>query len=179
MGRARRAVKKEKINKIKVIFILVCIFIIGITFYMIHDIQNKIDLNDNSMSIEDRNEDENSENIEIEKTEDTEEVIIENTVPFEELSEEEKKEIDQKLSSKENTVINESTLPAKPAITDKKQKAIELVKKKWGDDDTINVVFDHVNENEEYIVAVRDKSTATVKYYFKVNLDKETVEVDY
>ena len=63
-------------------------------------------------------------------------------------------------------------------MTDEKQKAIELVKEKWGKDDTVNYVFDYVNENGEYVIAVKDRASATVKYYFRVNLETESVELD-
>ena len=57
------------------------------------------------------------------------------------------------------------------------EKAISIVKKEWGADNSVDFVFDHV-ENDEYIVAVKDRSTATVKYYFRVNLETKTVEMD-
>lgn len=63
--------------------------------------------------------------------------------------------------------------------TDKKQDAIALVKEKWGEDSTVTFRCDSVSSNGEYIIAVVSKETATVKNYFKVNLDTKTVEVDY
>ena len=77
-----------------------------------------------------------------------------------------------------NETISESSKPAIPGVTDEKQKAIELVKKQWGQDDTVNYVFDYVNENGEYVIAVKDKVSATVKNYFRVNLTTQTVELD-
>lgn len=63
--------------------------------------------------------------------------------------------------------------------TDKKQEAIELVKKEWGEDSTVSFRCDHVTENGEYMIAVTSLETATVKNYFKVNLENKTVEVEY
>lgn len=63
--------------------------------------------------------------------------------------------------------------------TDKKQDAIALVKEKWGEDSTVTFRCDSVSSNEEYIIAVVSKETATVKNYFRVNLATKTVEVDY
>ncbi len=63
--------------------------------------------------------------------------------------------------------------------TDKKQDAIALVKEKWGEDPTVTFRCDSVSNNGEYIIAVVSKESATVKNYFKVNLEKKTVEVDY
>ncbi len=63
--------------------------------------------------------------------------------------------------------------------TDKKQQAINLVKEKWGDDDTVTFRCDSVNSKGEYVIAVVSKETASVKNYFKVNLNTKTVEIDY
>lgn len=63
--------------------------------------------------------------------------------------------------------------------TDKKEEAINLVKAKWGEDDTVSFRCDSVTANGEYIIAVVSKDSASVKNYFKVNLEKQSVEVDY
>lgn len=63
--------------------------------------------------------------------------------------------------------------------TDKKQQAIDLVKEKWGEDDTVTFRCDSVNSKGEYVIAVVSKETATVKNYFKVNLNTKSVEIDY
>ena len=63
--------------------------------------------------------------------------------------------------------------------TDKKQEAIDLVKQTWGEDDTVTFRCDSINSKGEYIIAVVSKQSATVKNYFKVNLNTKTVEIDY
>lgn len=63
--------------------------------------------------------------------------------------------------------------------TDKKQQAIDLVKQKWGEDDTVTFRCDSVNSKGEYVIAVVSKETASVKNYFKVNLNTKLVEIDY
>ena len=63
--------------------------------------------------------------------------------------------------------------------TDKKQDAIALVKEKWGEDSTVTFRCDSVSSNGEYIIAVVSKESASVKNYFKVNLQTKTVEIDY
>lgn len=63
--------------------------------------------------------------------------------------------------------------------TDKKQDAIALVKEKWGEDESVTFRCDSVSNNGEYIIAVVSKDSASVKNYFKVNLETKTVEVDY
>ena len=111
----------------------------------------------------------------------------ENTVIGQDNSVEENSVVNETANEVENTalnnttqniVIHENVTPSQPAVTDKKQKAIELVKKECGNDKTVNYVFDYINENGEYVVAVKDKTSATVKYYFRVNLETETVELD-
>ena len=163
-----RREKKNKIN-LKIWVPIICMIIVGITFYMIHDIQNKIEKIDdqnitnpeeNAVANEVEEENNQPENIAQEETNNA----IENT--------------NTNSSSSTNTNINQNSAPAQAGVTDQKQKAIELVKKEWGKDDTVNFVFDHVGENGEYVVAVKDRASATVKYYFRVNLETEQVELD-
>lgn len=168
---ARRE-KKSKIN-LKIWVPVICIAVVGVTFYMMYDIQNKIDkmegqnaINQSENEIID-NETNHEENIT------NQDVVNETTNTTENIS---SNNISNNTTS--NKINNQTSNQSQPGITDKKQKAIELVKKKWGKDDTVNYVFDYVNENGEYVVAVKDKATATVKYYFRVNLETETVELD-
>ena len=59
--------------------------------------------------------------------------------------------------------------------TDKKEQAINLVKKNWGDDNT--VLFDcYVNSNDEYIVTVSSTSGKVISYY-KVDLEKGKIDL--
>lgn len=168
MGRARRE-KKNK-NKLKVWLPIVCIIVLAIITYVIYNIKN-------NESEQQQNIDENSQNIETEVKEENiaeENIIIENDEPNE-ITNTEENTSSKNTTSSTNT---QSSTPAQPGITDKKQKAIELVKKEWGEDDTVSYVFDYVNENGEYVIAVKDKSSATVRNYFRVNLETETVELD-
>lgn len=171
MSRARRE-KKSKANW-KIWVPIICVIVVGVTFYMIYDIQNKIEKMDPS---DNRNAKENTVvNESVEQNDVIEENVIENNVENEIHN-----ETDNTASNSSNTTntANQSSAPAKPAVTDEKQKAIELVKEKWGKDDTVNYVFDYVNENGEYVIAVKDRASATVKYYFRVNLETESVELD-
>lgn len=100
--------------------------------------------------------------------------------------------IENKVNEETNTTITEpntgtAVVPSSviyetnpdAAATDKKQEAIELVKKEWGEDSTVSFRCDHVTENGEYRIAVISKETASVKNYFTVNLQNKTVEVEY
>ena len=63
--------------------------------------------------------------------------------------------------------------------TDKKQEAIKLVKELWGDDNTVTYRCDSITSDGKYIIAVVSLETASVKNYFKVDLNTKQVEVDY
>lgn len=63
--------------------------------------------------------------------------------------------------------------------TNQKQEAINLVRQHWGEDNSVTFTCDSVTSKGEYIIAVISKDTASVKGYFKVNLETKTVEVDY
>ena len=180
MGRARRA-KKESYGW-AIVLVLVCIFVVGGTFYMLFDIKSKvgnIKKSDNTISnnvIENNISDENNEQNIKNETNAVENIVsneIDNTANVV------SNIVENKISS--NNTVKNNTIPDKPAIpavTDDKQKAIDLVKKEWGNDDTVSFVFDYINENGEYVVAVKDKSSATVKNYFRVNIKNGNVELD-
>lgn len=68
---------------------------------------------------------------------------------------------------------------ANHGTTDKKQQAINLVKQKWGEDNTVTFRCDSVTSEGEYIIAVVSTQTASVKNYFRVNLAHETVVIEY
>lgn len=63
--------------------------------------------------------------------------------------------------------------------TDKKQEAINLVKNYWGEDSDATYRCDYVDSNGEYIIAVSSIQTASVKGYFRVNLEKKSVDIEY
>lgn len=156
---ARREKKNNTNSKIGIA--IICVIIVIMIGYAIYSMQNKnsekgVENNTNTVEIE-----ENIVNEELENENEVEENTVENN-----------------NITNENTVTNQVTTPTEVGVTDQKEKAIELVKEKWGKDDTVNYVFDYVNENGEYVVAVKDKASATVKNYFRVNLETKTVELD-
>lgn len=55
-------------------------------------------------------------------------------------------------------------------------KALELVKKEWGEDDTVYYTIDN-QSNNIYIISVRSKSSTAVLTEYEVNIEKETVVV--
>ncbi len=63
--------------------------------------------------------------------------------------------------------------------TDKKEEAINIVKNMWGEDNTVTYRCDSVTSDGKYIIAVVSTQTASVKNYFKVDLNTKTAEVDY
>lgn len=63
--------------------------------------------------------------------------------------------------------------------TNKKQEAINLVKIQWGEDDSVTFSCDSITSDGIYIIAVTSKERAVVLSYFRVDLDKKTVTVDY
>lgn len=85
------------------------------------------------------------------------------------------------VQTENTTAVNDvkNAYEADLGTTDKKQEAIELVKKTWGEDSSVVFRCDSVSADGKYIVAVVSLDTASVKNYFKVDLNTKTVEVDY
>lgn len=175
MGRARR--QKENKSGLKIWLPIICIIIVAITFFMIHDIQTKIKQQQNQNVIN------QVENTQVIKNETIDENVVEENKIEDSENEISTNSIQNTSTSNTNMISNNTSKNTTnqsngAGITDKKQKAIDLVKKEWGEDNTVDYVFDYVNENGEYVIAVKDRASATVKYYFRVNLETETVELD-
>lgn len=86
----------------------------------------------------------------------------------------------------ETTVLKQNTgsqiyenSDSKVGSTSEKQKAVNLVKAQWGEDNTVSFQCDHVTSDGEYVVAVSSLSSAKVLNYFRVNVEDGTVEVEY
>lgn len=61
---------------------------------------------------------------------------------------------------------------------DKKEKAIEIVKKDWGEDSTVNFICEGQNAKGEYIICVREKSTTRAIFWYYVDVDNGTFTTD-
>ena len=145
-----------------IIIVIICCFTLGkkdnkneneVTNEIVNEIENEV-----SNEITNNVENEVETNTAVENK--VEEVVIENVIEVE----------PQGTIYETNSDIG---------TTDKKQEAINLVKEKWGEDDTVTFRCDSITNDGEYIIAVISSQSATVKNYFKVNLETETVEVDY
>lgn len=162
-------------KKIKIWLPILCIVIVAITFYMIHDVQNKIETVNQLKEYEVADSQNTIQNQDV-----VTENLVENAVVEKETTNQVQNTMTNTVNVTNTTNTNKpiSDAPAIPAVTDQKQKAIELVKKEWGADNSVDFLFEYINENGEYVVSVKDKATATVKYYFRVNLETKTVELD-
>lgn len=170
----------KKWMKMKIILPVVCVIVVAVTFILLFDMKGKTEQASN----------ENQNNV-------TEENIIPENVTTQNTTlivEDEDDEIDENTSKNEivdGSVLSNTTLPENVVKEEvmsndddeysenKQEKAVELVKKHWGTDNSVYYTNESVKSAEEYIVAVRDKSTTEVKHYFKVNISKGTVVIDY
>ena len=142
----------------------ICILVVGITFYMIFDIQNKVEeKNYGTENIADNDEEIEEENITDSNTANVEDEEVENNT-----TEADNTVEDDNLMSEEDKSANSN-----------QEKAINLVKEYWGEDSSVYFTNEGTNSKGEYIVAVRQKTSTTVDDYFKVNIETEEVEVDY
>lgn len=151
-------------NILKYAFPIICVIIVIVAFYMIFNIRSRVDdelynTNDIADNTEVENyavENETENEVENEVTNDTANETVENT------------------SNVQNVLIEEEDI--EEGSTAKKQEAINLVKKQWGEDNTVSFRCETVNSKGEYVVAVVYEGT--VKAYFNVNLETKSVEID-
>lgn len=137
----------------------ICIFVVAITFFMLFDMQNKIEKEKYGVENIDSSDETNT---------------IQNLVNTNVSDIENKNEVNN-IIEEEHVVDEEEDKFSKT----KQEKAIDLVKEYWGEDSTVYFTNEGINSNGEYMVAVRKKTSTTVEDYFKVDIEKETVEIDY
>lgn len=167
----------KKWMKMKIILPVICVIVVAVTFILLFDMKGKTEQASN----------ENQNNI-------TEENIVPENVTTQNTTLIVKDEDDENTSKNEiidGSVLSNTTLPENVVKQEvmsneedeysgnKQEKAVELVKKHWGTDNSVYFTNESVKSADEYIVAVRDKSTTEVKNYFKVNISTGTVVIDY
>ncbi len=158
---------KKKIAIIMICIILVVISVLAV-FLSKKDINNNNTINNEIM-----------ENKIVENETDIENIAEENTIqnkivePVEPI----RTELNTGTSVVPSSAIYETNSDI--GTTDKKQEAINLVKNYWGEDADATFRCDYVDSNGEYIIAVSSLQSASVKGYFRVNLEKKTVDIEY
>ena len=58
---------------------------------------------------------------------------------------------------------------------DDKEKAIEIAKEDWGEDDSVSFKFDRIDSKGNYIVVVRDKATTNALKWYTIDVEEEKV----
>lgn len=166
--------KKVKIIISIILVIIVCI----ICFFTFKNLTKTEEINSDIQN------DVIDKNITEENIIDENEIEPENIIDEEnEVKQEEEKETpNNKLEKNSTEVVPSSSVYESDSdigTTNKKQEAIDLVKEKWGEDSSVDFRCDSVTTNGEYIIAVLSIESATVRNYFRVNLENKTVEIDY
>lgn len=116
-----------------------------------------------------------------------ENILKENEIKPENIAEENKveNEVVEPVQTEPNTgtsVVPSSAIyesNSDVGTTDKKQQAIDLVKNYWGEDSDATYRCDYVDSNGEYIIAISSIQSASIKGYFRVNLENKTVDIEY
>jgi len=102
--------------------------------------------------------------------------------------------VDNKIENKqENTIENEQEIEKNEDITEKKleenivedksdepktdlEKAIDIVKEDWGEDNSVYFAQDGQNSKGEYIICVRESDTTNALAWYTVNVTEGTFE---
>ena len=91
--------------------------------------------------------------------------------------------VENKTENEENNIINndvtntiENIEQEEIVIKTDLDKAIDLVKKDWGEDNTVYFAQDGKTEKGEFIICVRDNETTGARAWYSVNVEAGTVE---
>lgn len=117
----------------------------------------------------------------------TDENVIENNIRMENaitnvITESTENLIENSITSNETSIIKNEVIDDVNGTTNyssetSKQKAIDLVKKDWGKDDSVYFYLDEEMGNGKYVVSVRNKTTTSVVVWYNVDLKNNKVEI--
>ena len=79
-------------------------------------------------------------------------------------------------SNIQNTGTSSSTETFEEEPKTAEEKAINIVKKDWGEDKSVDIAVDGMDNNGNYIVAVRNSETTEAKAFYTVNVQKGTFD---
>jgi hypothetical protein len=158
---------RKIIRRLLRIIPLLCVLAVVALFYMLFDMQNKIEDSDYNVDINDYAENETETN------------TLNNSYVLDESDGEVM--ANEIVTNDSNSLVSNPTIPnvvsatdVTNGTTDKKLKAEEIVANDWGEDDGVS--FDcYVNSAGEYIVGVTDIQSGKVLTYYLVNLDTEEI----
>lgn len=83
----------------------------------------------------------------------------------------------------DNTIENSTTNDTNNVETnvaqtgeEDRQKAIDMAKKEWGEDDSVSFKIDEQTEDGKFVVSVVDKNTTKVIFWYAVDVKNNTIE---
>lgn len=162
--------KKFKYYFLRSLPIILIVLIIA-TFVMIADMQEKVD------EMYEYNEDEEVNTVVINKDNGTVTDTVENEVTNEVLNEIKNEVVSNVtvIEKSPDTMSNEDR--EQVVTTDNKQKAVDLVKAKYGTG--MNYFCDSVLASGEFVVAAKMPGSSTVSAYYKVNIETGKITLMY
>lgn len=162
--------KKFKYYFLRSLPIILIVLIIA-TFVMIADMQEKVD------EMYEYNEDEEVNTVVTNKDNGTVTDTVENEVTNEVLNEIKNEVVSNVtvIEKSPDTMSNEDR--EQVVTTDNKQKAVDLVKAKYGTG--MNYFCDSVLASGEFVVAARMQGSTTVSAYYKVNIETGKITLMY
>lgn len=171
------------INKklVIIVTIITTMVVTGIVYFsLIREDENQYTFSEQTVENQVKNEIQ-SDNIIYKNTieEDVAQDVEKQEKKTEKIENEEKEELDKNKVSESTTNKEKEEKKDNDSKLTGEDKAIELAKKQWGEDD--NTVYYYVEEqvsDNVYIISVRDQATTQDLSTFKVNISKETVEKD-
>lgn len=109
-----------------------------------------------------------------------EENIIENEVQEENVATLEnaikESETQANIQGEEETQVNEENQESEESTENYSEKALELAKKEWGEDDSVYYTIDNQADNI-YNISVRSKETTATLIEYEVNVNTQEVSV--
>ena len=100
---------------------------------------------------------------------------VQNTVEKDDNQQVDEKEEKEEKQEDPKEEIKTETNAAQTGDADR-QKAINMAKKEWGEDENVSFKVDEQTENGKYTISVVDKSTTKVIFWYSVDVKNNTIE---
>lgn len=76
-----------------------------------------------------------------------------------------------------NVVENNETVDKETSDLEPEEKAKQLAKDNWGEDDTVYFCYEEKNSEGRYVISVRDKATTKALEWFYIDIETGTIDM--
>lgn len=82
------------------------------------------------------------------------------------------------VEPEENKIEEDNNVQTGTSQETPEEKAKQIVQENWGEDDSVYYSYDGINSEGKYIICVRDKATTKALYWYYVDVETGTFDIE-